>query len=49
MAKVRGDGNLLVGMATTAMLFLKPGGEFTINLSEKTGFPRIPVGAEDEE
>ena len=48
-AKVQGTGNLLVGMAYTAMLDLKPGDEFTIKLSEKKGVTLIPVGAEDEE
>ena len=48
-AKVQGNGNLLVGMAYTAMLDLKPGDEFTIKLSEKKGVTLIPVGAEDEE
>ena len=36
-------------MAYATMLDLKPGDEFTIKLSEKTGFTLIPVGAEDEE
>ena len=48
-AKVQGNGNLLVGMAYTAMLDLKPGDEFTIKLSEKKGVTLIPVGSEDEE
>ena len=48
-AKVQGNGNLLVGMAYTAMLDLKPGDEFTIKLSEKKGVTLSPVGAEDEE
>jgi hypothetical protein len=43
------NGNLLVGMAYTAMLDLKPGDEFEIKLSEKKGVTLIPVGAEDEE
>ena len=46
-AKVQGNGNLLVGMAYTTMLDLKPGDEFTIKLSEKKGVTLIPVGAED--
>ena len=48
-AKVQGNGNLLVGMAYTAMLNLEPGDEFTIKLSEKKGVTLIPVGSEDEE
>lgn len=47
-AKVQGNGNLLVGMAYTAMLDLKPGDEFTIKLSEKKGFTLVPVGSEEE-
>lgn len=47
-AKVQGNGNLLVGMAYTTMLNLKPGDEFTIKLSEKKGFTLVPVGSEEE-
>ena len=46
-AKVQGNGNLLVGMAYTAMLDLKPGDKFTIKLSERKGITLIPIGAED--
>ena len=48
-AKVQGNGNLLVGMAYTAMINLKPGDEFTIKLSEKKGVTLIPVESDDEE
>ena len=46
-AKDQGNGNLLVGMAYTTMLDLKPGDEFTIKLSEKKGISFIPIGSED--
>ena len=46
-AKVQGTGNLLIGMAYTAMLDLKPGDEFTIKLSGRKGITLIPIGAED--
>ena len=47
-AKVQGTGNLLIGMAYTAMLDLKPGDEFEIRLS-KNSIRLVPVGASDEE
>ena len=48
-AKVQGDCNLLVGMATTAMLDLKPGDEFEIKLGRKQ-IKLVPQGvSEDEE
>ena len=46
-ARVQGNGNLLVGMAYTAMLDLQVGDEFTIKLSDKKGITLIPVGSED--
>ena len=49
IAKVQGNGNLLVGKAYTAMLDLQPGDEFTIKLSKKKGVTLVPMGAEDEE
>lgn len=48
IAKVQGNGNLLIGMAYTAMLDLKPGDEFEIKLGKKA-IRLIPVGAQDEE
>ena len=47
-AKVQGTGNLLIGMAYTAMLDLKPGDEFEIRLS-KNSIRLVPLGASDEE
>ena len=47
-AKVQGNGNLLVGMAYTAMLDLKPGDEFEIKLGRKQ-IKLIPSGGADEE
>ena len=49
IAKVQGNGNLLIGKAYTAMLDLRVGDEFTIKLSKKKGVTLVPVGAEDEE
>ena len=48
VAKVQGNGNLLVGKAYTAMMELKPGAEFEIKLSKKV-IKLIPVGGSDEE
>ena len=49
LAKVQGNGNLLVGKAYTAMMELEPGAEFEIKLGKKA-IRLIPVGgAEDEE
>jgi hypothetical protein len=48
MAKVQGNGNLLVGMAYTGLLGLNPGDEFEIKLGKKQ-IRLIPVGASDEE
>ena len=47
VAKVQGNGNLLVGKAYTAMLDLQPGDEFTIKMGKKA-IRLIPVGGEDE-
>lgn len=48
VAKVQGNGNLLVGKAYTAMMELEPGAEFEIKLSKKV-IKLIPVGGSDEE
>ena len=48
LAKVQGNGNLLVGKAYTAMLDLSPGDEFDIKLGKKA-IRLIPVGGSDEE
>ena len=48
IAKVQGNGNLLVGKAYTAMLDLKPGDEFEIKLGRKQ-IRLIPVGGTDED
>jgi hypothetical protein len=48
IAKVQGNGNLLVGKAYTAMLGLEPGAEFEIKLGKKA-IRLIPVGGSDEE
>ena len=49
LAKVQGNGNLLVGKAYTAMMELEPGAEFEIKLGKKA-IRLTPVGgAEDEE
>lgn len=49
IAKVQGNGNLLVGNAYTAMLDLKPGDEFEIKLGRKQ-IKLVPQGvSEDEE
>jgi len=48
MAKVQGNGNLLVGMAYTGLLGLNPGDEFEIKLGKKQ-IRLIPVGASDED
>ena len=42
-ARVQGNGNLLVGMAYTAMLNLEPGDEFEIKLDKKA-IRLTPVG-----
>ena len=47
VAKVQGNGNLLVGNAYTAMLDLKPGDEFQIKLGQKA-IRLIPVGTSDD-
>jgi len=48
-AKVQGNGNLLVGMAYTGLMELKPGDEFEIKLGKKS-IRLIPVGSiEDDE
>ncbi len=46
MAKVQGNGNLLVGMAYTGLLDLKPGDEFEIKLGKKQ-IRLIPSGGSD--
>ncbi len=48
IAKVQGNGNLLVGMAYTGLLGLKPGDEFEIKLGRKQ-IRLIPAGGADEE
>lgn len=48
IATVQGNGNLLVGMAYTAMLGLEPGAEFDIKLGKKA-IRLIPVGGSEEE
>ena len=48
IAKVQGNGNLLIGKAYTAMLELSPGDNFTIKLGRKQ-IRLIPEGAEDTE
>ena len=47
VARVQGNGNLLVGKAYTAMLDLEPGNEFEIKLGRK-GIRLVPAGAADE-
>ena len=48
IAKVQGNGNLLIGKAYTAMLDLQPGDEFDIKLGRKQ-IRLVPVGGSDEE
>ncbi len=48
VAKVQFNGNLLVGVAYTGLLGLKPGDEFEIKLGKKQ-IRLIPAGASDEE
>ena len=48
IAKVQGNGNLLVGKAYTAMLGLEPGAEFEIKLGKKA-IRLMPVGGSEEE
>ena len=48
IAKVQGNGNLLVGKAYTAMLDQNPGDEFEIKLGKKA-IRLIPVGGSEEE
>ncbi len=48
VAKVQGNGNLLIGKAYTAMLELNPGDNFTIKLGRKQ-IRLIPEGTEDTE
>ena len=47
IAKVQGNGNLLIGKAYTEKLSLEPGDEFNIKLGRKQ-IRLVPVGAEDE-
>ena len=48
IAKVQGNGNLLVGKAYTTMLGLEPGAEFDIKLGKKA-IRLVPVGGSEEE
>ena len=48
VAKVQGNGNLLIGKAYTAMLDLQPGDEFDIKLGRKQ-IRLIPVGGSEED
>jgi len=48
IAKVQGNGNLLIGKAYTAMLELEPGDEFEIKLGRKQ-IKLIPMGGADED
>lgn len=48
IAKVQGNGNLLIGNAYTAMLGLETGAEFDIKLGKKA-IKLIPVGGSEEE
>ncbi|EAU74004.1 AbrB family transcriptional regulator [Synechococcus sp. RS9916] len=48
IAKVQGNGNLLIGKAYTAMLDLKPGDNFEIKLGRKV-IRLIPEGAVEGE
>ena len=48
IAKVQGNGNLLIGKAYTALLELEPGTEFDIKLGKKQ-IRLVPVGASEEE
>ena len=48
IAKVQGNGNLLVGKAYTAILGLEPGAEFEIKLGKKA-IRLIPVGGSEED
>ena len=48
VAKVQGNGNLLIGKAYTAMLDLKVGDEFDIKLGKKA-IRLIPVGGSEED
>ena len=48
IAKVQGNGNLLIGKAYTALLELQPGDEYEIKLGRKQ-IRLIPVGGSEEE
>ena len=48
IARVQGNGNLLIGNAYTAMLELSPGDEFDIKLGKKA-IRLVPVGSTDDE
>ncbi len=48
VATVQGNGNLLIGKAYSALLDLKPDGEFEIKLGRKQ-IRLVPVGGADEE
>ena len=48
IAKVQGNGNLLIGKAYTALLELQPGDEYEIKLGRKQ-LRLIPVGGSEEE
>lgn len=48
VATMQGNGNLLVGMAYTAMLDLQPGNGFAIKLGNKQ-IKLIPAGSGEED
>ena len=48
VAKVQGNGNLLIGKAYTALLELSPGDEFEIKLGRKQ-IRLMPAGASEED
>ena len=48
VARVQGNGNLLVGKAYTDQLGLRPGDEFEIKLGKKQ-IRLVPVGGSDDE
>ena len=48
IAKVQGNGNLLIGKAYTAILELQPGDEYEIKLGRKQ-IRLVPVGGSEEE
>ena len=48
VATVQGNGNLLIGKAYRALLYMKPGDEFEIKLGRKQ-IRLTPVGGSDED